>query len=108
MLTHLFYAEGFYKDSEAALDYVLNNTDLKGSVVVFGRSLGGAVAIQLVHKHQDNHRIHAIIIENTFTSLPHIAKHIFDFPPVHFLPRICFKNQVRYKLITFFNLSIRF
>ena len=44
---------GFYQDSEAALDFVLKRPDLEDMpVVLFGRSLGGAVAIRLA-SHQN-------------------------------------------------------
>lgn len=42
---------------------------LRGSSLVpFGRSLGGAVAISLAHRYSDN--VKGIIVENTFLSIP--------------------------------------
>ena len=49
--------EGIMIDSEAILDYVLNNDDAeisqfvdRDNVYILGRSLGGAVAIHIIHK----------------------------------------------------------
>ena len=43
-------------DAEAALSYVLKREDLSEKVVLFGRSLGGAVAIQLGSANKDTVR----------------------------------------------------
>lgn len=57
---------GLKYDAEAALNYILNRKDLNpNQIFVFGRSLGGAVAIHLAASHQD--QINALIVENTFT-----------------------------------------
>ena len=41
-------APGLELDAEAALDYLLNRRDIDTSrIIVFGRSLGGAVAVSL-------------------------------------------------------------
>lgn len=41
---------------------------MHNTLVVFGRSLGGAVAIMLTAENQD--KIAALMVENTFTSIP--------------------------------------
>ena len=42
------HAPGLELDAEAALDYLLNRRDIDTSrIIVFGRSLGGAVAVSL-------------------------------------------------------------
>ncbi len=70
--------EGLIIDAETALTHVLGRADVdKKSVVVFGRSLGGAVAIALTNRHQD--KIRALILENTFTSISELVDHIFPF-----------------------------
>ena len=46
-----------------------------------------------VNKYND--KLHAFIVENTFTSLPEIGKELFSFIPfICYLPEIFFKNQV--------------
>ncbi|XP_072200699.1 protein ABHD13 isoform X1 [Excalfactoria chinensis] len=84
--------EGLYVDSEAVLDYVMTRSDLdKTKVFLFGRSLGGAVAINLAS--ENSHRISAIMVENTFLSIPHMASTLFSFFPMRYLPLWCYKNK---------------
>lgn len=46
--------KGIQRDAQAALDYVMGHPDLDAKrIVVFGRSLGGAVAIHLTATNQD-------------------------------------------------------
>ncbi len=58
--------QGTYLDAEAALSYLHSRTDVdSNSIVIFGRSLGGAVAVDLASRHQ----CLGLILESTFTSL---------------------------------------
>ncbi|XP_046583864.1 protein ABHD13-like [Haliotis rubra] len=85
---------GMYDDAEAALDFVLNRSDInKRKIFIFGRSLGGAVAINLVSKASYSNLVAGLIVENTFTSLPDIARVLFRFKILDYLPLWCFKNQ---------------
>ncbi|QDZ21426.1 alpha/beta-hydrolase [Chloropicon primus] len=69
---------GLRMDAEAALDYLGKREDVdEKNVAVFGRSLGGAVAIDLVSRHQD--KVRALVIENTFTCIPDMAAEKFPF-----------------------------
>ncbi|XP_039182150.1 protein ABHD13 [Crotalus tigris] len=84
--------DGIYLDSEAVLDYVMTRSDLdKTKIFLFGRSLGGAVAIHLAS--ENSHRISAILVENTFLSIPHMASTLFSFFPMRYLPLWCYKNK---------------
>uniref|UniRef100_A0A3Q2FZA9 Protein ABHD13 n=1 Tax=Cyprinodon variegatus TaxID=28743 RepID=A0A3Q2FZA9_CYPVA len=84
--------DGLYLDAEATLDYIMTRPDLdKTKVVLFGRSLGGAVAVRLASVNP--HRVAAIIVENTFLSIPHMASTLFSFLPMRLLPLWCYKNQ---------------
>ena len=41
---------GFYKDGEAAINHILNRSDIdKNKIILFGQSIGGAVVIELVN-----------------------------------------------------------
>ena len=54
--------------SQTALEYIQHHPILKHTkLVAFGQSLGGAVAINLVAKHEE--QFNGIIIENTFLSI---------------------------------------
>ncbi|KAJ3300492.1 hypothetical protein HDV03_002141 [Kappamyces sp. JEL0829] len=60
--------KGMLLDAQAALDYVVNHDRLKGGkVILFGQSIGGAVAIATAAKNQG--KVDALIVENTFTTL---------------------------------------
>ncbi|KAG7095010.1 hypothetical protein E1B28_005804 [Marasmius oreades] len=73
--------KGLQRDSQAALEYVLAHPELnKRPIIVHGHSLGGAVSIDLVRRNPDN--THALIIENTFISIPAVAK---DLPGIRHL-----------------------
>ncbi|KAI9326994.1 Alpha/Beta hydrolase protein [Obelidium mucronatum] len=57
--------KGMKIDAQAALDWISNNEELgKTKIVLYGQSIGGAVAIDLAARNPD--RIAAVMIENTF------------------------------------------
>ncbi|CAL8369004.1 unnamed protein product [Arctogadus glacialis] len=92
--------KGLHLDAQATLDYVMSRPDLdKTKVVLFGRSLGGAVAVRLASLNP--HRVAATIVENTFLSIPHMAATLFSFLPMRLLPLCCYRNQfLSYRQIT--------
>ncbi|KAK9460411.1 Alpha/Beta hydrolase protein [Lipomyces oligophaga] len=60
---------GIKLDSETVFQYIVHDQDLKTTgIVLYGQSLGGAVAIYLAEKHQS--QIRGLILENTFRSIP--------------------------------------
>lgn len=68
---------GVYLDAEAAYDYLVNRDDVNpDQIVVFGRSLGGAVAVDLATKR----RCAVLILESTFTSAKDMARNTFGLP----------------------------
>ncbi|XP_010878703.2 protein ABHD13 [Esox lucius] len=84
--------DGLYLDAQATLDYVMTRPDLdKTKVLLFGRSLGGAVAVRLASANP--HCVAAIVVENTFLSIPHMAATLFSFLPMRLLPLWCYRNQ---------------
>lgn len=98
-MKHLFYFIGLYQDAEAAMDYLLRQTQIsRDKIIVFGRSLGGAVAIYLASHPYYTQHIHSVFIENTFTSLPEIGAIVIGIPIIGLLPYWCFKNQVNVAL----------
>lgn len=59
---------GLELDGEAALEYALNCKDINPrKLIVYGKSLGGAVAAYLAQRRQNE--VMAFILENTFTSM---------------------------------------
>ncbi|QGJ71076.1 Phospholipase/carboxylesterase [Planctomycetales bacterium 10988] len=82
--------QGFYQDARAARKWLAERTQTpEKQIVLFGRSLGGAVATELATTDGTP----ALILESTFTSLPDVAATIFPWLPVHWLMR----NQYRSK-----------
>ncbi|KAL7774774.1 hypothetical protein CFE70_005688 [Pyrenophora teres f. teres 0-1] len=62
--------KGLMIDAQTGLDYIRQRYELRDTkVVVYGQSIGGAVAIGLAARNQKEGDIAAIILENTFTSI---------------------------------------
>ncbi len=75
---------GTYRDAQAAWDYLVETRKVSpGKIIVFGRSLGGAVA---AHLAKDN-KPRALILESTFTSVGDIGAHHFPYLPIRLLSR---------------------
>ncbi|MCP4378426.1 MAG: alpha/beta fold hydrolase, partial [bacterium] len=71
--------QGTYRDAEAAWTYLTRKRKIDASkIVLFGRSLGGAVAAWLaVEKHSAG-----VILESTFTSVPDRGAELYKYLPV--------------------------
>ncbi|KAG6413851.1 hypothetical protein SASPL_126566 [Salvia splendens] len=70
--------QGITKDAQAALNHLVERVDIDTSrIVVFGRSLGGAVGTVLVRNNPD--KVAALILENTFTSILDMAGVLLPF-----------------------------
>jgi len=75
---------GTYLDAEAAWAWLATERGVKPEdIVVFGRSLGGAVAARLAADREPG----ALILESSFTSISNLAANIFWFLPVRWLIR---------------------
>lgn len=58
---------GLNIDSQTALDYIRERPETRDTnILVYGQSLGGAVAINLVARNQKKGDIAGLILENTF------------------------------------------
>jgi fermentation-respiration switch protein FrsA (DUF1100 family) len=69
--------DGTYRDAHGAMDYLRSRPDVEGDkIVVFGQSLGGAIAVDLACRN----RFLGLILESTFTSLVDI----FEMPTKSF------------------------
>lgn len=69
---------GTYTDAEAAWRYLTETKGVKPEdIIIFGRSLGGAVAVELATHHMPA----TLIIESTFTSGPAMARKLFPLFP---------------------------
>ena len=80
--------EGLTIDAQTGLDYIRQRAELKKTrLVVYGQSLGGAVAIKLVAANQSHGDIAGLILENTFTSIRKLIPSAF--PPAKYLAKLC-------------------
>ncbi|CAH0684363.1 unnamed protein product [Chilo suppressalis] len=85
---------GLYVDAQSALDYIMQRSDIdRSKIIIFGRSLGGAVAIDLTSRLEYRNKIWALIVENTFTSIPDMAQIILKWKCLSWLPQFCHKNK---------------
>ncbi|NBB93445.1 MAG: alpha/beta fold hydrolase [Gammaproteobacteria bacterium] len=78
---------GLYRDADAAWDWLTGEQGIAaGDIILFGRSLGGAVAAELAT------RVDAagLVVESAFTSVPDIAAELYWWLPVRWLSRLDF------------------
>jgi fermentation-respiration switch protein FrsA (DUF1100 family) len=81
--------ERTYQDAAAAWDYLTGTEGIAPSqIVLFGRSLGGAVAIELATEVEPR----ALILESCFTSIPELGARLYWWLPVRFLARYRYNN----------------
>ncbi|KAF1845839.1 alpha/beta-hydrolase [Cucurbitaria berberidis CBS 394.84] len=80
--------KGLMIDAQTGLEYIRQRHELRGTkIVVYGQSIGGAVAIGLVARNQKQDDIAALVLENTFTSIRKLIP--TAFPPARFLAPLC-------------------
>ena len=77
--------QGTYRDAQAAWGWLLRERKLAaGDIVVFGESLGGAVAAWLAARVAPR----GLVLASTFTSVPDLGAQIYPFLPVRLMSRI--------------------
>ena len=70
--------QGTYLDARAAMAYLGEREDVdRGKLVLFGRSLGCAVALEIAASHL----VYAVILESPFTSIQAMARRAYPFLP---------------------------
>lgn len=89
--------EGLYRDADGAYGYLSGREDTKNvPLVIFGSSLGGAVAVDLGLRHGAD----AVILEATFTSAADVAAIHYPFLPVRMFLRTEFNSLEKIPGIT--------
>lgn len=84
--------QGTYIDARSAWNYLHRELGYsERQIIVHGRSLGGAVAAELATRV----RPAAVILESTFTSIPHIGAEVYPWLPVDWLARIRYDSLAR-------------
>ena len=72
-----------YLDAMAAWEHLVEERSGRDSIIVFGRSLGGAVAVWLANEVNPR----GLILESTFTSVIDMAQHHYPFLPVRYISK---------------------
>jgi fermentation-respiration switch protein FrsA (DUF1100 family) len=81
--------QGTYRDAQAAWDYLVGERGTApGRIVVFGRSLGGAVGAWLAARLPEKAAPAAVIIESCFTSGADMARRLYPIYPARLLTRL--------------------
>jgi pimeloyl-ACP methyl ester carboxylesterase len=76
---------GTYEDARAAWRHLVEERGIPADrIVVFGRSLGGAIATWLAAEYEPR----GLIVESTFRSVPDLAAELYWFMPVRRLARV--------------------
>ncbi len=83
---------GCYAAAHAAYDWLTTVQQVPaGELVLYGKSLGGAMAVELAVS-----RPHAaLVIQSSFTSLPDLGQEMFFFLPVRWLVRSRYDSRAR-------------
>lgn len=90
--------EGVYRDGRAAFDYVVKRKDVDSTkVILFGTSLGGAVAVDVALDRPAA----GMILESTFSSAKDVARVAYPFLPAQFLLRSKFDSAEKIRSIHF-------
>jgi len=77
--------QGTYRDGEAAWRYLTEKRGIGAAeIVLFGRSLGAAVAAYVASRHMPG----ALILESSFVSVPDMAAVLYPWLPARRLARI--------------------
>ena len=89
--------QGTYRDAEAAWRYLIEQRHIPSCrIVLFGESLGGAVAAWLAARQKPA----ALVIASGFTSVPDFAQHIYPYLPVRWLARMRYDTRENLRFVT--------
>lgn len=82
--------QGTYRDAEAAWSFLTETRNMPaGRIVVFGRSLGAAIAAHIASTNKPG----AVILESAFTSVPDMAARLYPIFPVRLLSRFNYDTR---------------
>ena len=84
--------DGTYRDAEAAYRYLRESKGFAPDrIVIYGESLGNAVALETALRHPPR----ALILESAFTSIADMGHEIFPWLPVRWLARTRYDNLAK-------------
>lgn len=88
---------GTYLDAEAAWLYLTKNRALnENEIIIFGRSLGAAIAAWLAERVAPA----GLIVESSFSSVPSMGQRLYPFLPVRLLSRFQYNTKEYIKEIS--------
>ncbi len=83
---------GVYLDADAAYDYLTQKRNFRQQdIVIYGHSLGGAVAVNLASRRPCG----GLIVESSFTSVRAMAKRMFSIPLIAYVVKSGFDSEER-------------
>lgn len=83
-----------YADARAAWDYLVQARKIAPArIIVWGRSLGGAVAAWLAHVVGEKETPGALIVESSFSSVPDMGARMYPFMPVRLLSKYSYDTR---------------
>ena len=88
--------EGTYLDAQAAHQWLRSKGFAEEGIIVFGESLGGAIATELAVREKAS----GLILQSTFTNVPDIGVLRFPWLPVRVLGRIRYNTLAKLPRIT--------
>ena len=78
--------EGFHADAEAGLAFLTGRGVGPGGIVLYGESLGSAVAVRLAAESAARGSpVAGVILESPFTSIAEVAQHHYPYVPARYL-----------------------
>ena len=87
---------GTYLDAEAAWNYLTKDKAVpENRIILYGESLGGAVATWLATQHKPG----ALILESSFTSVMDMGRHYYPYLPIRWISRIKYPTLDRIKQV---------
>ncbi len=83
--------EGTYRDVLGAWNFLVNEKDFtQESILLYGRSLGGAIAAWLAQDHTPL----TLILDSSFTSITALGSELYPFLPIRLLSRFNYTTQL--------------
>ncbi len=77
--------QGLYEDASTALDFLVRTGISPNHWVLYGESLGTAVAVEMATRFAQDTPVAAVILEAPFSSMADAAKHHYPFVPANLL-----------------------
>lgn len=88
--------QGTYRDADAVWRYVTEQRHTPAQeIVLFGRSLGAAIAVYVAARHAPK----ALILESAFRSIPDLAAEVYPFLPARWLARFRYSAEAHLRAV---------